>query len=238
MIPFDAAHRAVHYPKDRKFRIWIRPSVLVLLVVLCLIPLVVAWIQGAVYGIPYLAPTSASMQGAVSGPHGFPAWIRWSHFFNMFFLFMLVRSGLSILVDHPRLYFNDDCTPGTEWIRFTPLRVPKDRVWTAKDDARYISPVVALPGYRHTIGVARSWHFINVYGFMLTGIFFVCGLLTSDQWLRLVPTSMGCSCRRGTRSCTTRISNYRLNRTAFTGTMHCSSWHIALRFSSWRHSRS
>ena len=191
MISFDAAHRAVHYPKDRRFRIWIRPSVLAILIVLCLIPLVWAWIQGAVYGLPYIAPNTASAQGLASGPHGFPAWIRWSHFFNMLFLFMLIRSGLSILVDHPRLYFNDDCTPGSEWIRFTPLRVPKDRVWTAKDDARYISPVVALPGYRHTVGVARCWHFINVYGFVLTGIFFVCGLLTSDQWMRLIPTSAG-----------------------------------------------
>ena len=26
MIPFDAAHKAVHYPPDRRFRIWIRPS--------------------------------------------------------------------------------------------------------------------------------------------------------------------------------------------------------------------
>ncbi len=181
MIPFDAAHKTVHYPKDRKFRIWIRPSILALLIVLCFIPLVLAWVQSAVYGLPYIAPTTASVQGAASGPHGFPAWVRWSHFFNLFFLFMLVRSGLSILVDHPRLYLNDHCTPGMEWIRFTPLRVPKDRVWTAKNDARYISPMVALPGYRHTVGVARSWHFITVYGFVLTGLFFVCGLLTSDH---------------------------------------------------------
>ena len=39
------------------------------------------------------------------------------------------------------------------------------------------------------MGIARCWHFINVYGFVLTGVFFVCGLLTSDQWMRLVPTS-------------------------------------------------
>ena len=26
MIPFDAAHKAVHYPPDRRFRVWIRPS--------------------------------------------------------------------------------------------------------------------------------------------------------------------------------------------------------------------
>ena len=29
MIPFDAAHAAVHYPKDRRFRIWVRPSILI-----------------------------------------------------------------------------------------------------------------------------------------------------------------------------------------------------------------
>ena len=49
----------------------------------------------------------------------------------------------------------------------------KTRMWTAKDDARYISPLFALPGYRHTIGVARSWHFIDVYGFIITGLVFV-----------------------------------------------------------------
>ena len=54
---------------------------------------------------------------------------------------------------------------------------------------RYISPLVSTPGYRNTVGVARSWHFITVYGFVLTGIFFVIGLLTSTQWERLVPTS-------------------------------------------------
>jgi methionine sulfoxide reductase catalytic subunit len=68
------------------------------------------------------------------------------------FVTMLIRSGLSILVDHPRPYFNDDCTPGSERLRVTPLQVPTDRLWTAKDDARYISPWFALPGYRHTIG--------------------------------------------------------------------------------------
>jgi methionine sulfoxide reductase catalytic subunit len=148
MIPFDDAHRAVHYPKDRRFRIWIRPSILILLIVLALVPLVLAWIQYAFFGLPYIAPSPASLAGAPSGPHGFPVWIRWSHFFNLIFLFMLIRSGLSILMDHPRLYLNDDCTPGTEWIRF-----------------------------------------INVYGFVLTGVFFICGLLTSNQWQRLVPTS-------------------------------------------------
>lgn len=87
----------------------------------------------------------------------------------MFLPFMLIRSGLSILMDHPRLYWNDNCTPGTEWMRFTPIEVPKDRVWTAKDDARYISPMVSTPGYRHTVGVPRFCHFITVTGLCSPG---------------------------------------------------------------------
>jgi DMSO/TMAO reductase YedYZ molybdopterin-dependent catalytic subunit/thiosulfate reductase cytochrome b subunit len=102
---------------------------------------------------------------------------------------LLARSGLSILADHPRLYWNRHCTPGSEWIRFTPLTVPKDRLWTAKDDARYISPLWSLPGYRHTVGMARSWHFLNLYGFLINGFFFVVLLFCTDQWQRLVPTS-------------------------------------------------
>ena len=190
MIHFDEAHRAVYYPDDRRFRIWVRPSILIPLLFLVLCPC-----RPGLDAERDLRPSlhrtldSGPPEIAVSGPHGFPFWIRWSHFFNLFFLFMLVRSGLSILMEHPRLYFNNDCTPGTEWIRFTPLRVPTDRIWTAKQDGRYISPIVATPGYRHTVGVARSWHFINVYGFVLTGVFFVIGLFTTDQWRRLVPTS-------------------------------------------------
>ena len=189
MISFDPAHKAVHYPPDRRFRVWIRPSIVTAIVVLMLLPLLFAWGQVAIFGLPYIPPVPQFNEMAPTGPRGFPAWIRYAHFFNFFFVMMLIRSGLSILMDHPRLYFNDHCTPGTEWIRLTPLTVPKDRVWTAKDDARYISPLFALPGYRHTVGVARSWHFINVYGFIITGVIFVTLLLVTEQWRRIVPAS-------------------------------------------------
>lgn len=189
MISFDPAHKAVHYPPDRRFRIWIRPSFITGVAALILLPLLFAWGQAAIFGLPYIPPVPQFSEAAAAGPHGFPLWVRYAHFFNFLFLMMLIRSGLSILMDHPRLYFNDHCTPGTEWIRFTPLRVPKDRVWTAKDDARYISPMFALPGYRHTVGVARSWHFIDVYGFVITGVVFVTLLFATEQWRRIVPTS-------------------------------------------------
>ncbi len=189
MMSFDAAHKAVYYPPDRRFRIWIRPSILTWVGLLILLVLVVAWLQVAIFGMPYIPLVPQFSEASAIGPHGFPVWVRYAHFFNFLFLTMLVRSGLSILMDHPRLYFNDGCTPDSEWIRFTPLKVPRDRVWTAKDDDRYISPIFALPGYRHTVGVARSWHFIDVYGFIITGLIFIPMLFISGQWVRVVPTS-------------------------------------------------
>ncbi len=187
MIAFDAAHRAVHYPEDRRFYLWVRPAILVGIIIAAAVVVAPAWIQWAVAGLPaIIVPPAVAASGQ---PHGFPLWLRLCHFFNFAFILLLMRSGLSILMDHPRLYFNDHCTPGTEWLRLTPVKVPRDRLWTAKDDARYISPWVSTPGYRHTIGVARVWHFTNVHGFILTGMIFYAFLFATGQWRRLVPTS-------------------------------------------------
>ena len=189
MISFDSVHKAVHYPPDRRFRIWIRPSILVGVAIAILTVIAAAWIEVAIAGVPQVPPVPQIDPNNLTSPHGFPVWVRYCHFFNFFFVALLIRSGLSILMDHPRLYFNDGCTPGSEWVRFTPLQVPRDRIWTAKDDARYISPLVGTPGYRHTIGVGRIWHFINVHGFIITGFIFVAMLFATEQWRRIVPDS-------------------------------------------------
>ena len=34
------------------------------------------------------------------------------------------------------------------------------KIWSEKEDALYISPVLGLPGNKHTIGIARVWHFL------------------------------------------------------------------------------
>jgi sulfoxide reductase catalytic subunit YedY len=169
MISFDAAHAAVHYPPDRRFRIWIRPSILIAAAMLVAVPVLAAWIEFLLVGLPHIPPVPQIFPNNFAGPHGFPVWVRYCHFFNFLFVTMLIRSGLSI--------------------RLTPITVPTDRIWTAKDDARYLSPIVATPGYRHTIGLARCWHFLNVYGFIITGIFFVLMLFDTEQWRRLVPQS-------------------------------------------------
>ena len=49
---------------------------------------------------------------AVAVTTGFPAWLRLLHFLNLFFMAFIIRAGVQILADHPRLYWKRDCTPG------------------------------------------------------------------------------------------------------------------------------
>lgn len=130
-------------------------------------------------GIPASAPAVTS---------GFPAWLRWQHFFNLFLMAFIVRSGLQILADHPRLYWSAHCTPGTEWFRFHKA-VPKNRLWTAKDDSVTLPGWLGIPGIRHSIGLARWWHFSLTLLWMINGLVFYVLLFSTDQWVRLVPGS-------------------------------------------------
>jgi len=119
---------------------------------------------------------------------GFPAWLRLAHFFNLFLMTFIVRAGVQILADHPRLYWKRDCTPGTEWFRFQKA-VPAGRIWTAKDDAVTLPGWLGIPGIRHSIGLARWWHFSTTLFWMVNGVVFYVLLFATDQWLRLVPTT-------------------------------------------------
>jgi len=93
-------------------------------------------------------------QSAPSVDSGFPWWLQLQHFLNMFFMMFIIRAGIQILADHPRLYWTRDCTPGTEWFRFQ-HPVPKGRIWTSKDDSVTLPGWLGIPGVRHSIGLAR-----------------------------------------------------------------------------------
>jgi len=174
----------IRYPQDRRLRIGIRSKELVTLLALLLLPLLIAWIQYAVDGRPTIPQYASS-----DAPLGFPKWIRIAHYMNLLFMTLLIRSGLSILMDHPRLYWTVHCTPDQHWLRFTPLSVPLDRIWTAKDDSRYLSPWLGLPGYRHSVGVARHWHFPVALCFIGNGLIFLFLTFVTFHWRRIVPSS-------------------------------------------------
>jgi hypothetical protein len=144
-------------PEDRRLYVSVRRAVVVLVCGLGLVPVVCAWVWYLAAGLPELRPLTPA------GPEGFPGWLRLAHFANLMLMVFLVRSGFCILMDHPRLYWNDHCTPGSDWARFTPLAMPRDREWTAKQDSRFRTPWLGLPGYRHTVGIARHWHFLAAF---------------------------------------------------------------------------
>lgn len=48
-------------------------------------------------------------------------------------MMFIIRSGIQILCDQPRLYFSRNSTPGKdEWLRIA-KPVPNDPLWTAND---------------------------------------------------------------------------------------------------------
>ncbi|MGH9395231.1 MAG: molybdopterin-dependent oxidoreductase [Terriglobia bacterium] len=140
--------------------------------------------------IPAVQQFIVAYPGQVSVPvySGFPGWLQWQHFINFFLIFFIIRSGLQILADHPRLYWNRNSTPGTEWFRFQ-HKVPRDRVWTSKDDSVTLPGWLGIPGIRHSVGLARKWHFSFDLFWLINGIIFYIMLFTTNQWERLVPLS-------------------------------------------------
>ena len=129
-------------------------------------------------------------QAAPSVDSGFPWWLQLQHFLNMLFMMFIVRAGVQILADHPRLYWTRDCTPGTEWFRFQ-HPVPEGRIWTSKDDSVTVPGWLGIPGVRHSIGLARWWHLSIVMLWTINGIAFYVLIFSTGQWLRLIPVTWG-----------------------------------------------
>ncbi|WFR72850.1 molybdopterin-dependent oxidoreductase [Prescottella defluvii] len=119
---------------------------------------------------------------------GLPAWLGWQHFFNLFLMMFILRSGIQIFADHPRLYFTRNCTPNKEWLR-AQHRVPSDPLSTSKEDSVGLPGQVGLPGIRHSIGLARWWHLGADVLWLVNGAVFFVLLFTTGQWRHLVPTS-------------------------------------------------
>ncbi|TDO14301.1 cytochrome b561-like protein [Mycobacterium sp. BK086] len=128
---------------------------------------------------------------------GFPWWLRWQHFFNLLFMMFIIRAGLQILADHPRLYLNAGSKPDTEWMRLRePVPVNRrdsddaETIWTAKEDSVALPKQLGLPGFRHSVGLARWWHFSFDLLWLINGVLFIVLLFCTDQWKRLIPTSL------------------------------------------------
>lgn len=99
-----------------------------------------------------------------------------------------MRSGVQILSSLPKLYWNEHCTPGTEWLRLSRKRMPTDRLWISLDEEEAFPGLIALPG-GHRLGLGRHWHFAAVLAWIVTGGVYVTLLLVTPEWRILVPNS-------------------------------------------------
>jgi DMSO/TMAO reductase YedYZ molybdopterin-dependent catalytic subunit/thiosulfate reductase cytochrome b subunit len=132
-------------------------------------------------------PGTVETASARASP-GLPIWVGVQHFFNLFLLIFIIRSGAQILSDHPRLYWTRHSTPGKDWFRIQ-KPVPAEPLWTAKQDSISLPRQVGLPGIRHSIGLARWWHLGTDSLWLLNGLVFYVLLFSTSQWRRVVPTT-------------------------------------------------
>jgi sulfoxide reductase catalytic subunit YedY len=165
--------------------LWLLPIGFVLLIVAVA---AAKGLRGAAAVQDFIASYPGTVEPGTATPVGTPSWVGVSHFLNLFMMAFILRSGLQIFADHPRLYWTRHSTPGKDWLR-AQKPVPQDPLWTAKQDSISLPGQVGLPGLRHSIGLARWWHLgVNVL-WLANGLLFYVLLFATGQWRRLIPTS-------------------------------------------------
>ncbi len=112
------------------------------------------------------------------------------HLINLFCLILLIRSGIQILFDHPKLYWTDHTKADNHWLRFGKKIMPKDKLWTSLDEAEDPGKI-GIPSGTHNLGAARNWHFSVAIIWVVTGLIYVGYLFAAGQWQRIVPTDWG-----------------------------------------------
>jgi methionine sulfoxide reductase catalytic subunit len=165
--------------------LWLLPIGFLVLIILVA---VAKGLRGDPFMQRFIRQYPGTLAPSRSTPVGFPAWLRLQHFFNAFFMIFIIRAGIQILSDHPRLYWTRHSTPGRDWFRIQ-RPVPEDPLWTAKQDSISLPGQFGLPGLRHSIGLARWWHLGVDALWLLNGLVFYVLLFATGRWPRLVPTS-------------------------------------------------
>ncbi len=118
----------------------------------------------------------------------YPVWLRATHWVNVLFLTLLIRSGIEILASYPKLHWRQACLPGSEWARFTRKVMRRDKLHDTLDEEEEYSAVPALPGHKN-LGMGRHWHFFSVLAWILTGVVYFVLLFATGQWRRYIPYS-------------------------------------------------
>ncbi|GAA1924161.1 hypothetical protein GCM10009775_15620 [Microbacterium aoyamense] len=78
--------------------------------------LIVRWLLSTQWGVDFLAAYPGEYHLPEGAPVGFPAWLGWQHFFNVFLMVLIIRSGLQVRTEK---------RPTAFW---TPRKNPKGKI--------------------------------------------------------------------------------------------------------------
>ncbi|WP_434613688.1 cytochrome b/b6 domain-containing protein [Arthrobacter sp. A5] len=137
--------------------IWIVPAVVSGLLVVVLLA---KWFTGLSGVQSFLTDYPGQSRLPDSAPVGFPAWLAWQHFLNVFFIVLIIRSGWQVRTAK---------RPPAHWIRNN-----KGLIRTRNAPVK-----MSLDLWFH-LSLDALW--------VLNGLIFVIVLFATGQWMRIIPT--------------------------------------------------
>jgi thiosulfate reductase cytochrome b subunit len=164
VLPSPAVKRAAAKATDpRKTAIrkhGIQLAVLIIVAVLAV--LATQWLRTLPAVAQFIGTYSGHSSVPQGMPEGIPRWLGWQHFLNMFFMVLIVRTGLQVRLQRK--------PPG---------------YWTAKQGS-FFSPGKQSP---KKVSMTQWLHQSLDVLWVLNGLIFIIVLLASGYWKRIVPTS-------------------------------------------------
>lgn len=143
---------------------WVRPVLITVGIVVVGLILVLGarWLRTLEPIQEFIATYDGHASQPEVAPAGIPAWLGWQHFLNMFFIVLIVRTGLQVRTERkPPAY------------------------WTAKKNS-FFSPPGAKP---KKVSLSQWLHQSLDVLWVVNGLIFVGLLIVTDHWMRIVPTS-------------------------------------------------
>ncbi|QCU78995.1 hypothetical protein E7744_13275 [Citricoccus sp. SGAir0253] len=134
----------------------------VLVVVAALVVLAARWLRTLDPVAEFIAAYDGHATQPADAPVGIPAWLGWQHFLNMFFIVLIIRTGLQVRTERkPPAY------------------------WTARQGS-FFSPAGNTP---KKVSLTQWLHQVLDVLWVANGLVFVVLLLVTGHWARIVPTS-------------------------------------------------
>ncbi|MFL4479481.1 cytochrome b/b6 domain-containing protein [Paeniglutamicibacter sp. ORCA_105] len=150
-------------PRKQAANKWVRAGIIAgsLIVLLVIAVFIARWLVTLEDVKTWMATYTGHSELPAGTPVGFPAWLGWQHFLNVFFLVLIVRTGWQV---------RTVTRPAAHWVRNN-----KGLIRTKGAPAR-----ISLDLWFH-LTLDALW--------VLNGIIFVIVLFITGQWARIVPTS-------------------------------------------------